>query len=108
MPIERDAFYSMLGIAKRAGVLTLGTDGVLTAIASGSVRLVLLDAAASENTKKKFHDSCAFYGAELYETAPDRLGYAIGKPGRMAAVITDEGMAKRFLALSERGTESDG
>ena len=46
MPIERDAFYSMLGIARRAGVLTLGTDGVLSAIASGSAAVVLLDAGA--------------------------------------------------------------
>ena len=92
MPIERDAFYSMLGIAKRAGVLTLGTDGVLTAIASGSAKLVLLDAAASDNTKKKFHDSCAFYGVDLYETVPDnQLSLAIGKEGqnaRLAARLT--------------------
>ena len=54
MRIERDAFYSMLGIAKRAGVLTLGTDGVLSSIAAGSAKFVLLDALASENTKKKF------------------------------------------------------
>ena len=47
MSIERDAFYSMLGIAKRAGVLTLGTDGVLASIASGSAKMVLLDAAAA-------------------------------------------------------------
>ena len=43
MPIERDAFYSMLGIAMRAGALTLGTDGVLSAIASGGAAVVLLD-----------------------------------------------------------------
>jgi len=51
MLLERDAFYSMLGIAMRAGVLTLGTDGVLGSIASGSAKLVLLDDSASENTK---------------------------------------------------------
>ena len=33
MPIERDAFYSMLGIARRAGALTLGEDGVKKTIA---------------------------------------------------------------------------
>ena len=91
MLLERDAFYSMLGIAMRAGVLTLGTDGVLGSIASGSARFVLLDESASENTKKRFRDSCAFYGVELYETAQDRLGFAIGKEGqnaRLAARLT--------------------
>ena len=40
MLLERDAFYSMLGIAMRAGQLTLGADGVLGMIASGKARFV--------------------------------------------------------------------
>ena len=103
MRIERDAFYSMLGIAKRAGALTLGTDGVLSAIASGSAKIVLLDALASENTKKKFRDSCAFYGVELYETAPDRLGFAIGKPGRMCAAVAKGPLGDKLQALAQQG-----
>ena len=103
MPIERDAFYSMLGIAMRAGVLTLGADGVHSAIASGCAALVLLDAAASENTKKKFRDSCAFYGTELFETAPDRLGYAIGKPGRVCAAVAKGSLGDKLRALAQQG-----
>ena len=103
MRIERDAFYSMLGIAKRAGALTLGTDGVLTAISSGSAKFVLLDALASDNTKKKFHDSCAFYGVELFETAPDRLGFAIGKPGRMCAAIARGSLGDKLHTLAQQG-----
>lgn len=52
MPIERDAFYALLGIAMRAGVLTLGESGVHKAISSGAARFALLDAGASDNTKK--------------------------------------------------------
>ena len=103
MRIERDAFYSMLGIAKRAGQLTLGTDGVLGAIASGSARIVLLDALASENTKKKFRDSCAFYGAELFETAQDRLGFAVGKPGRMCAAVAKGTLGGKLKGLAWEG-----
>ena len=103
MPIERDAFYSMLGIAMRAGVLTLGSDGVLAGIASGKAGFVLLDAGASENTKKKFRDSCAFYGCELFETAPDRLGFAIGKPGRMCAAVAKGTLGDKLYALAQQG-----
>ena len=103
MRIERDAFYSMLGIAMRAGALTLGTDGVLAEIAAKRTALVLLDEAASENTKKKFHDSCAFYGVELYETAPDRLGFAIGKPGRMCAAVAKGPLGDKLQALAQQG-----
>ena len=60
MQIERDAFYAMLGIAMRAGQLSLGESGVLKAISSGAALFMVLDAGASDNTKKKFRDSCAF------------------------------------------------
>ena len=103
MLLERDAFYSMLGIAMRAGALTLGTDGVLTAISSGSAKFVLLDELASDNTKKKFRDSCAFYGVELYETAADRLGFAIGKPGRMCAAIAKGPLGGKLHDLARQG-----
>ena len=103
MRIERDAFYSMLGIAMRAGALTMGTDGVLTAIAAGKAALVLLDDGASENTKKKFRDSCAFYGVELFETAADRLGFAIGKPGRMCAAVAKGPLGDKLHGLAQQG-----
>ena len=91
MQIERDAFYAMLGIAMRAGQLSLGESGVLKAISSGAALFMVLDAGASDNTKKKFRDTCAFYQVPLYETTPDRLGSAIGKEGqnaRLAARLT--------------------
>ena len=100
MPIERDAFYSMLGIAKRAGVLTLGSDGVHAAIAAKEAGMVLLDSGASDNTKKKLKDACAFYGAVLYETSPDRLGFAIGKPGRMCASVAKGTLCDKLMALA--------
>ena len=65
MQIERDAFYAMLGIAMRAGQLSLGESGVLKAISSGAALFMILDAGASDNTKKKFRDSCAFYQVPL-------------------------------------------
>ena len=103
MPIEQNAFYSMLGIAKRAGALTLGTDAVLAAIASGQAKMILMDAGASDNTKKKLRDSCAFYGAELIETQADRLGFAIGKPGRMCAAVAKGTLCDKLNALAAKG-----
>jgi len=103
MPIESQAFYSMLGIAMRAGALTLGTDGVLAEIASKKAAFVLLDSSASENTKKKFRDSCAFYGCDLFETAQDRLGFSIGKPGRMCAAVAKGNLGDKLKSLAEKG-----
>ena len=100
MPIKRDAFYAMLGIAMRAGALSLGEGGVSKAISSGAALTVLLDAGASDNTKKKFRDSCTFYKVPLFETEQDRLGYAIGKPGRMSAAIARGMLGEKLLALA--------
>ena len=100
MPIDNQAFYSMLGIAMRAGVLTMGTDGVLTAIAAGKAALVLLDDGASENTKKKLKDCCAFHGAQLVMTQPDALGFAVGKPGRMCAAVAKGTLCDKLKALA--------
>ena len=103
MPIEHEPFYSLLGIAMRAGVLTFGQDGVLKAISSGAAGFVLLDSGASENTKKKITDSCRFYGVTVYETAPDRLGFAVGKPGRMSAAVAKGTLGDKLLSLAEKG-----
>ena len=100
MPIEHEGFYSLLGIAMRAGALTFGQDGVLKAIASGTTRFVLLDSGASENTKKKISDSCRYYGVEVKETAADRLGFAVGKPGRMCAAVSKGTLGDRLFELA--------
>ena len=102
MPIEHDAFYSLLGIAQRAGVLTFGQDGVLKAIATGAARFVLLDDGASDNTKKKIGDSCRYYGVELALTQPDRLGFAVGRPGRMCAAVAAGTLGERLYELAKK------
>ena len=103
MKLERDAFYAMLGIAMRAGQLSLGESGVLKTVSSGTALFMILDADASDNTKKKFRDSCAFYKVPLYETSPDRLGQAIGKPGRMSAAIARGTLGEKLLDGFARG-----
>lgn len=100
MAIERDSFYAMLGIAMRAGALTLGESGVLKAIASGKAAFVLLDGGASARTKKMFADSCAHYGVKLMTAAEGRLGAAIGKPGRMSAAVAKGTLAGKLLSLA--------
>ena len=103
MPIEKDAFFSMLGIAMRAGALSLGESGVLKAISGGSAGLVLVDAGASDNTKKRFTDSCAYYGVELRLTQAGRLGAAIGKPGRMSAAVKTGTLCDKLRQVAEQG-----
>ena len=100
MPIDKDAFFSMLGIAMRAGQLSFGEDGVRKAIASGSAALVLLDAGASDNTRKRMRDRCVYSGVPLLETQAGRLGDAVGKPGRMSAAVAGGPLCDRLRQLA--------
>lgn len=103
--IVPEAFYSLLGLAMRAGALTLGESGVHKAVASGHARCVLLDAGASENTKKKFRDACAYYEVELFFTEAERLGRAVGKPGRMSAAVAEGTLGDRLCQLARDGAQ---
>ena len=97
-----DRALSMLGLCMRAGRLVSGEDAVLTAIRRGTARLVIVDASASENTRKMFADSCAYYGVERLIAPGDALGAAIGKPGRKAVAVTDDGFAASIRKLTGR------
>ena len=107
MPIEDGAFFSMLGIAMRAGALSLGEDGVHKAISGGKAALVLVDAGASANTKKRFGDSCAYYGVPMVLTQAGRLGAAIGKPGRMSAAVKAGTLCDKLRSIAEKSDARD-
>ena len=98
----------MLGLCARARKLECGADACVKAVRQGRAYAVLLDGEAGPNTKKSVEDACSFRGVRLVRVEAGEIGRATGKPGRMAAALTDEGMAKRFLELMDMGTEEGG
>ena len=95
------AMLNMLGLCARAGKLITGEKACVQAIRAGSARIALLDGAASANAVKALSDACISHGVPLARTGEYQLGDAIGKPGRMAAAVTDAGMAARIIELSD-------
>ena len=86
-----------IGIAKKAGRLTIGTPNVCDALRRGTKFAVFMASDASEPTKKKLCDKCAYYGAELYvlSCTCGELAHRIGKTGTVAAVmIADAGLSR--------------
>ena len=93
----------MIGFARRAGKVIIGTDLICRAMPSGSVRLVVLSATASQPTKKKLTVKSEFYGIGLVESDIDTesLGALLGKSGAVAAVgICDDGFAREIIKAS--------
>ena len=89
------------GLCARAGKVLSGEPAAEQAVKKKNAYLVLIDEEASENAKKALSDACAYYGAPLRTLPAGCLGQAIGKPGRMAAAITDQTLAKRLIERIE-------
>lgn len=97
----RDPFHQLLGLAYRAGRVVTGDELVLRAVRRGRVRLVILAADASERTRKKWQDKCAFYAVPLVVTSDrTQLGEALGKEERVIVGVTDENFARRLKELA--------
>ncbi len=88
-----------LGLAMRAGRVQSGEAVCDRLIKAGEACLILIDAGASPASRKAVIDACAFYQVPYRLIAPDDLGRAIGRPGRMVAAITDRTLATRLSAL---------
>lgn len=86
-----------IGLCKKAGKLSLGTEFTRDAVRQGRAVITLVATDASENSKKRLYDSCSFYNRPkpLEICTAEELARATGKKGAVAAVgICDEGFAK--------------
>lgn len=87
----------IMGLAKRAGLLTSGAEAVLEGIRNKKAKTVYICSDASDNTKKRFCDSCNYYGIEycILSCKMTELSSAIGKMGNIAAAyVSDNEMNK--------------
>ena len=93
---NRKKVLNLLGLATRAGKTASGEK----AIKSGKAYLVIVSEEASDNTKKMFENSCAYYKVPVYQFGmKEELGHAMGKEMRASLAVLDSGFAK---ALREK------
>lgn len=98
---------SMLGLATKAGKLVSGEFMTENVIKDHSAKLVILACDCSDNTKKKFHNMCAYHQTPCYEFADkDELGRCIGKEFRACLAVTDAGFATSIVKnLTNNGNQ---
>lgn len=92
-----DKILSLMGIARRAGRLLIGSDAVMNAVKQKRARLVLLTADASPAHERKL--AGAGYGGRVLHLScnADQAGAAVGKYACIFA-LEDEG----FCAAMEK------
>ena len=104
----KDRVYGMMGLAARAGKVVSGSDSVIGAIRSGNVKLLIITKDISRNSLEKLlknisdeEITCFSFGTS------EELGYALGKPDRTVAAITDKSFAEGISAILENINEEE-
>lgn len=92
-------FTGLLGLALKAKHLVPGADQSLRLVKEGKAALVLLDENASNNTKKRLQDACAFRKVNCLMVSPGLLGNACGKAEMMCAAIKKGGFSEQIKYL---------
>ncbi|MFK5883570.1 MAG: ribosomal L7Ae/L30e/S12e/Gadd45 family protein [Candidatus Izemoplasma sp.] len=92
---------NLLGLAKRAGKVSMGQDLVLREISKSSKNLLVFIASdAGENIRKKINDKTKYYELTLINTFDtDDLSKALGSVNRKTVVINDKGFIKKIKEL---------
>ncbi len=89
----------------KAGKIVSGEFMTDNAIKTGMAEMVILASDCSDNTKKKFRNSCEFYEIPYVEYGDkDSLGHCIGKEFRACLAVTDYG----FASSLKKELEKDG
>ena len=89
----------LLGLCRRAGQITVGADLALREIKAGRAALALVDAGASEGTKKKIRDACAYRHLPVRFLPEGLLDRACGQDGRMAAAMKPGKLCSQMIQL---------
>jgi ribosomal protein L7Ae-like RNA K-turn-binding protein len=89
-----------IGMAARAGRMSVGAQAVEHAVRSGAARLVIVDSDSSPNSQKKYMDMCRHHRTPcVLMEAPGR---AAGKPDRMCLAVHDAKLAKQIEILVQQ------
>ena len=105
--MNHEKLKGLIGLARRAGQLSLGTDTVLKQLKSGRCAAVLLDDAAAPNTRKRLAEAAAFARVPLYTIPEGLLDMAVGQSGRIAAAVGKGGLADQMMLLFTTAGQAD-
>lgn len=106
---DKERAFGMLGLAARAGKAVSGSDAVIGAIRTGKVELLIISRDISRNSLDKILKNLTdSKEITCYSFASsEELGYALGKPDRSVAAITDKSFAEGISAILENINEEE-
>jgi len=94
----------LLGIANKAGALSLGSREVRQCVRKNRCYLVILSEDAGYNTHKSVTDKCNYYNIKLITWGiKEELGKALGRKQVSVIGIKNKGIANRILDMIQNG-----
>lgn len=95
-----DKLLSLLGLARRAGRLTMGNDAVMGSVEEGASALILLASDLSPRTTRSVEQAAEAAGTEVrrINQSMDEISMALGKRCGVVSV-NDTGFAKKARTL---------
>ena len=105
----RNKAGALLGLCAKAGKVESGEFAAENVIKKNRAYLAVLASDASENTKKKFSNMCAYRHIPCIETGDDKeqLGRRIGRQMRSVAAVCDRNLAEAIRAAVNDTDQDD-
>ena len=102
--MENNKIYGMIGLARKAGKLSFGTESSKDTIERNKAKLVIVAEDASDRTKKNFKDLASIYNVPIrvFGNIED-LSNAIGQVDKAVLVIKDENFSKEIIKRIDGG-----
>ena len=97
--MKKDRALSLVGLATKAGKVVSGEFMTAKSVKEGQAHLVIVAKDASDNTKKKFRNTCEYYQVPIYFYSDKvSLGKSMGKEFRASLGILDKGFAQAIIS----------
>ena len=92
-----EKFFRMLGLAARMRAIAFGEGAAKDSVKNGKAQVVIVAADASDNTKKKFRNSCEFYSVRMIEYSDKlTLGRYTGREFAVVLAVMNRGIAEEL------------
>lgn len=96
--------YGLLGLARKAGKISFGTQSCIEAIEKRKAKLVIIAEDCSDRTKKNFEDisNTANVPIRVIGTI-ENISKCIGQNNKAVIVVKDENFAKEIIQKIDGG-----
>ena len=96
--------YGLLGLARRAGKISFGTESSIDTIKRRKAKLVILAKNCSDRTKRNFERICKEGDVPIKESGTiEELSKSIGEFNKAVIVVRDENFAKEIIKRIDGG-----